>query len=132
MAIARITAEFKSSVETVWNLVTSLEEYAWRSDLGKIQVLEPGRKFVEYTKEGYRTTFTITAFLPLQRYEFDMENENMSGHWTGVFSAQSGKTVIDFTEDVTAKKIFMRPFVKGYLRKQQEQYIGDLRKALGE
>ena len=37
---------------------------------------------------------------------------------------------IDFTEDVTAKKVFMKPFVKGYLKKQQETYVNDLKKAL--
>lgn len=59
-----------------------------------------------------------------------MENSNMKGHWTGIFSEAEGQTIIDFTEDVTAKKLIMKPFVKAYLKKQQEQYISDLRKAL--
>lgn len=41
-------------------------------------------------------------------------------------------TEIDFTEEVTAKKIIMRPFVKIYLKKQQELYVKDLKKALEE
>lgn len=79
--------------------------------------------------DGYVTTFTITVFERDKRYEFDMENENMYGHWTGIFSEQGDTVSIEFIEDVTAKKIFMRPFVKGYLKKQQQQYIADLRKA---
>ena len=59
-----------------------------------------------------------------------MENSNMQGHWTGLFTERDGQTEIDFTEEVTAKKLIMKPFVKGYLKKQQEQYVSDLRKAL--
>lgn len=130
MAISKITAEFDSEIEKVWDMVTSLENYAWRSDLSKIEILKTEKQFVEYTKEGYMTKFTITAYEPHKRYEFDMENENMAGHWTGIFSYQDGKTVIEFTENVTAKKIFMKPFVGIYLKKQQEKYINDLKRAL--
>lgn len=130
MAVSRIRAEFACDVEKVWDVVTSLEEYSWRSDLGKIEILEPGRRFAEHTKDGYVTEFTITAFEPYKRYEFDMENENMKGHWIGIFSGHGGKSMIEFTEDVTAEKIFMKPFVKGYLKKQQEKYVEDLRRKL--
>ena len=56
----------------------------------------------------------------------------MKGHWSGIFTQKCGQTEIDFTEDVTAKKVFMRPFVKAFLKKQQAQYIADLKKALQE
>ena len=59
-----------------------------------------------------------------------MENGNMKGHWIGLFTQKGEETEIDFTEEVTAKKILMKPFVKLYLRKQQTQFIADLRKAL--
>ncbi len=130
MALSTITAEFQSNVEKVWNIVTSLEEYSWRSDLSKIVILIPEKKFEEHTKDGYATRFTITACEPYKRYEFDMENDNMKGHWTGLFSYQNGKTTITFTENVTAKKIFMKPFVGLYLRKQQAAYVRDLKRAL--
>ncbi len=73
---------------------------------------------VEYTKEGYTTTFTITAIEPCRRWEFDMENDNMKGHWIGIFTQKDGQIEIEFTEDVVAKKLFMKPFVKGFLKKQ--------------
>lgn len=130
MAISNVKAEFSYDVKKVWELVTSLEDYSWRSDLRKIEVLGDGKKFVEYTKDGYSTQFTVTVSELYKRYEFDMENENMAGHWTGVFSFKNGITTIDFTEDVTAKKIIMKPFVKMYLKKQQENYILDLKNAL--
>lgn len=127
MAVSKIRAEFACDVRKVWDIVTSLDEYSWRSDLGKIEILETGRKFAEYTKDGYVTEFTITAFEPYKRYEFDMENGNMKGHWIGIFSGTDERTVIEFTEDVTAKKILMRPFVKGYLKRQQGRYVEDLK-----
>lgn len=130
MAIANRKEELSYPIEKVWKVVTDLEDSSWRSDLDRIEILEEGVKFVEYTKDGFATTFTITCFEPANRYEFDMENENMKGHWTGVFSAQGEKTVVDFTEDVTAKKAIMKPFVGIYLKKQQSVYIEDLKKAL--
>lgn len=129
MATSNMKAVFQSDVQTVWDIVTSLENYQWRSDLSKIEIIND-KQFVEYTKDGYATTFTITVTEPCRRWEFDMENSNMKGHWTGVFTEKDGQTEIDFTEDVTAKKLIMKPFVKGFLKKQQEQYVSDLRKAL--
>lgn len=129
MAISNIKAIFQSDVQRVWEVVTSLENYSWRSDLSKVEIISKNQ-FIEYTKDGYPTTFTITNAEPYRQWEFDMENSNMKGHWTGVFTEKEGNTEIDFTEEVTAKKIIMKPFVKSYLKKQQEQYISDLRKAL--
>lgn len=132
MTTANIKVTLNGDVETVWNTVTSLTEWGWRSDVSRIEVLEKGCKFVEYTEEGYATNFTITAFEPLQRYEFDMENSSMKGHWVGLFSGEGEKTTIDFTEDIMVKKWFMKPFAGAYLKKQQQTYADDLRKALEE
>lgn len=129
MAVSQIRAVFSASAREVWDVVTSLENYQWRSDLGRIEVLNE-KLFVEYTKEGFSTKFTITVWEPYKRWEFDMENSNMSGHWSGTFSEKDGQTEIVFTEDVTAKKLIMKPFVKSFLKKQQNQYIADLKKAL--
>ena len=86
--------------------------------------------FVEYTKEGYATTFTIAKEEPCRCWAFDMENGNMRGHWTGRFTAKEDDTEIELIEEITAKKFFLRPFVKGYLKKQQEQFVADLTAAL--
>ncbi len=131
MAVSNIKAAFQSDIQRTWEVVTSLKNYSWRSDLSKIETLNDAQ-FIEYTKEGYATVFTVTAKEPYKRWEFDMENDNMKGHWTGIFTQKDGMTEIDFTEDVTAKKIFMKPFVKAYLRKQQALYVSDLRKALSQ
>ncbi len=129
MAISNIKAVFQQDIQKVWDKVTSLEDYTWRSDISKIEILNE-QQFVEYTKEGYATTFTITVVEPYRCWEFDMENDNMKGHWTGVFTKKGKQTEIDFTESVVAKKLFMKFFVKPFLKKQQTLYVSDLKKAL--
>lgn len=133
MTTSTATATFACDIQSVWDTVTSLEETAWRSDLGRIEVLND-RQFVEYTEEGYATTFTVTAMEPCRRWEFDLENDNIKGHWTGIFTQKGEQTEISFTEEVAVKKpllkLLMKPYLKAYLKKQQAQYISDLRSAL--
>ena len=129
MPTVNIKVTFPCGVEKVWNRVTSLENSAWRSDLSRIEIVDEAQ-FVEYTKDGYATAFTITVAEPFKRWEFDMENANMKGHWIGIFSQNGEETTVDFTECVIAKKLWMKPFVKGYLKKQQALYAADLKKAL--
>ena len=98
---------------------------------------------VNYAIQNHRISperLDFTAAIPVEtmvevkeaykRWEFDMENENMTGHWTGIFLQKNGQTEIDFTEEVTVKKPIMKLFIKSYLKKQQETYIKDLRKVL--
>ena len=59
-----------------------------------------------------------------------MENGNMKGHWIGIFTEKDNGTEVDFTEDVTAKKFLVKPLIKAYLKRQQAQYISDLKRAL--
>ncbi len=131
MAISKIKVKIHCDIQTVWETVTSLENYSWRSDLRKIEVVSE-RQFIEHTKDGYTTTFTTVMLEPYKRWEFDIENTNIKGHWIGVFSPKDGFTEIEFTESATAKakKWYLIPFVKAYLKKQQEIYISDLKKAL--
>ena len=129
---SRIQAVFPAACGRVWAVVTAVEDYAaWRSDVSRVEVLGEGR-FVEYTKSGFPTTFTTTVMETCRRWEFDMENANMTGHWTGVFSERDGGTEVVFTESVAAKKWFLRPFVRGYLKRQQARFAADLRAALAK
>ncbi len=128
MTTSNIKATLSCDIHKAWEIITSVKNYTWRSDLSKTEVIS-SRQFIEYTKEGYPTTFTITVTEPYKRWEFDMENSNMKGHWIGLFTSKDNKTEIDFTEYVTVKKFFMKPFVKSYLKKQQAQFISDLKKA---
>ncbi|MCM1244909.1 MAG: SRPBCC family protein [Roseburia sp.] len=130
MGNLNIKETFSSDIYKVWETVLAVEKYStWRSDLSKTEVINE-KKFIEYTKDGYSTVFTVTVVEPYKRWEFDMENSNMKGHWIGIFVSKGKETEIDFTEDVTAKKFFMKPFVKSFLKKQQTQFIMDLKKVL--
>ena len=128
MAVSNIKALIPGELQKVWELVLDIENYgAWRSDLSKTEIISD-KQFVEYTKDGYPTTFTVTVVDPYRRWEFDMENSNMTGHWTGIFTAKGDETEIAFMEQVEAKKWLLKPFVKLYLRKQQTQFVADIMK----
>ena len=129
MPTSKVTVHFPCSVERVWQIVTDLSRAAWRSDLKRVEVLDETH-FVEYTKSGYATNFTVTACEPLRRWAFIMENGNMSGSWEGNFEAAEGGARLTCTETVTAKHWWMRPFVPAYLKRQQKRYLDDLRKEL--
>ena len=128
MATSNIKALIPREICKVWEFILDIENYvAWRSDLSKTEVISD-KQFIEYTKDGYPTTFTVTVVDPYRRWEFDMENSNMKGHWIGIFADKGNGTEIDFTECVEAKKWLMNPFVKSYLRKQQERFVADIMK----
>ena len=127
--VSSVSAVLPAEADRVWQVVTGVEDYGWRGDLSRTEVRGEAQ-FVEYTREGFPTTFTVTVKEPCRRWEFDLENGNLTGHWTGVFTPRGEETQVEFTEQVTVKKAWMRPFVKSYLQKQQAQFIADLRKAL--
>lgn len=129
MAVSKVTVHFPCSVEQVWQVVTDLSCTAWRSDLERVEVLDETH-FVEHTKSGYATNFTVTACELLRRWAFTMENGNMSGFWEGIFEAAEGGTRLYCSETVNAKHWWMRPFVPGYLKRQQRLYLDDLRREL--
>lgn len=124
-----VTAQIPCGIETVWDIVTDNRNYAWRSDLSKIEMID-GDRFDEYTKDGFVTHFCITEKEPYRIYRFDMDNQNMSGRWTGIFESGENGTQIIFTEEVQVKNPIMNLFIAGYLKKQQNQYIADLKKAV--
>ena len=129
MPTSKITVHFPCPVEQVWQVVTDLAHTAWRSDLARVEVLDEAH-FVEHTKSGYVTNFTITFWEPFRRWAFTMENGNMSGSWEGIFEEAEGGTRLRCTETVNAKRWWMRPFVSGYLKRQQKLYLDDLGKEL--
>lgn len=126
MITSNIKAVIHYDVHKVWNTVTDIEKYHWRSDLSKVELINE-KEFVEYSKDGYSTKFITTFVEPYKRWEFDMENNNMTGHWIGTFTAIENGTCVDFTEYVRPNKWFMNLFIKQYLKKQQTQFINDLK-----
>lgn len=129
MATSKAIVHFPCPVEQVWKIVTDLTHTTWRRDLVRVEVLD-GTHFVEHAKSGYATEFTVTACELPRYWAFTMENGNMSGSWEGIFEAAEGGSRLTCTEVVTGKHWWMRPFVPGYLKRQQKLYLDDLRKEL--
>lgn len=129
MATSQVAAEFSCPVETLWRTVTDLEHTGWRSDLARVEILDESR-FVEHTRNGYATCFTVTAREAPRFWAFTMENGSMSGAWEGHFEETANGSRLVCTETVNAKCWWMRPFVPGYLKRQQALYLEDLRRAL--
>lgn len=125
MAVSNIKIKLPYSIDRIWNVVVSLTDYGWRSDLSSIRDMGNG-EFIETDKKGYSTNFKITTVKKYELYEFEMDNSNICGNWTGKFIESDGQVLLDFTEDAVVKKWYLKPFLKSFLRKQQERYINDL------
>ncbi len=127
MPVSSIKATIHADISRVWNVVTDVGRYCtWRSDLSRMEA-RGERRFAEFTRGGYATHFTVTVCVPESRWGLDMYNTNICGHWVGEFRASGGETEVVFTEDVSARKLLIRPFVRGYLRRQQARFIADLK-----
>lgn len=73
MATSNIKALIPSELRQVWDFVLDIENYtAWRSDLSKTEVISD-EQFIEYTRDGYPTTFTVTLVEPYRRWEFSVK-----------------------------------------------------------
>ena len=127
-----ITANFSSDIVKVWNTVTDNRRHTWRSDLSKIEISGDGKTFIEYTKRGFPTIFTVTWEQFPERYVFNMQNQHLSGRWTGDFVRDGEGTRVEFSEEVTVKNPVFNLFAGFYLKKKQAAYVRDLRKVLGE
>ena len=80
MATATIKKILNSDIQSVWETVLCVKRYSrWRSDLSKTQVIHDGQ-FIEFTKDGFATHFTVTKAEPYRRWEFDLENSRIRGH----------------------------------------------------
>ena len=92
MVTSNIKALIPSDLRKVWDFVLDIENYGtWRSDLSKTETINE-KQFIEYTNDGYTTTFTVTLVEPYRRWEFNMENSNMKGHWIGFFTCKRKRT----------------------------------------
>ncbi len=129
MVTSTFQATLGCDVRAVWRVVTSLEDHAWRSDICRIEILSE-TQFREYTPGGVATTFTITAFEPCCLYAFELENEQLSGRWTGRLFAVPGGTKVVFTERVAPRRWYLAPLVRLFLKRQQRIYFRDLKKKL--
>ena len=66
MTSSKIKMTIDAPLTCVWEVVTSLENYTWRSDISKLEVIND-KQFVEISQEGISTYFTITVTKPYQQ-----------------------------------------------------------------
>jgi len=126
MIKSNIKKEFNCDIEKLWKIITDNTEYAWRSDLSKIEITDDTH-FIEYAKNNYPTYFTITSKEYLKEYKFDIENTNIKGKWTGIFKKlENGNVLLDFTEEIETNNFIMKLLAKPYLKSQQKRYMRDL------
>jgi len=132
MVSSKIKKEFNCSVEKLWDVITDNTDYAWRSNLSKIEIIDD-KHFVEYAKNNFPTYFTITTKLKYEEYCFDIENTKIKGKWTGLFrKLPNDHAELDFTEEITTSNPVMKLLVKSYLKSQQKRYMKDLAKKINE
>ena len=61
MAISNVKATLQVDIERVWEIVTSLYDYSWRSDLSKIEILEDSEELqndIKSVSEMFKDVFT--------------------------------------------------------------------------
>lgn len=130
MIKSKIKKEFHCNIEKLWDIITDNTNYAWRSDLSKIEITD-NTHFTEYAKNNFPTYFTITSKQKFKEYKFDMENANMKGKWTGLFKElPNGNIELSFIEEIEVSSFIMKLLAKPYLKSQQKRYMRDLEKEI--
>ena len=129
MAVSNMRATLLYPIEVVWDTVTNLKDFSWRSDLKDVKIIDENN-FIEITKNGVETYFRITECIKYQSWIFEIENKNIKGTWVGKFYVEDDKTILDFTETVVSKKLIFKPFISLYLKRQQKIYFRDLKAKL--
>lgn len=128
MIKSNIKKEFSCDKDKLWNIITNNENYSWRSDLSRIEIVDD-KHFIEFAKNNYPTYFIITSKKKLKEYKFDLENTNIKGRWTGLFNElPNGNIELDFTEEIVVNNLIMKLLAKKYLKSQQKRYLRDLEK----
>ena len=113
-------------IEIVWDTVTNLKDFSWRSDLKAVKIIDE-HNFIEISKNGIETYFRVTECIKYQSWAFEIENKNIRGTWVGKFYSKGDKTILEFTENIVSKKLIFKPFISLYLKRQQKIYFRDLK-----
>ena len=76
IAVSNLKATLICPIEIVWDTVTNLNDYSWRSDLKDVRIIDE-HSFIEITKDGIETYFKITECIKYQSWIFEIENKNI-------------------------------------------------------
>ncbi|MCS4480576.1 hypothetical protein JQ035_11660 [Clostridium botulinum] len=130
---AEVTAYLQSDIKSVWNVVTNNNDYKWRSDIEKIEIINDEKEFIEYTPSGIATKFFITKKEECSQYKFSMGNKMFTGFWTGHFQKQKWWNKDSFCRNIFIKIQSLRFYLIFYGFKENAKYIYiRFKKKLGE
>ncbi|NLY20659.1 MAG: hypothetical protein GXZ08_05210 [Tissierellia bacterium] len=133
MREANIFANLKSSPRSVWEVITNKEDYSWRSDLEKIEIVDE-TKFIEYHKSGNKTVFIIVDKIPYEEYRLNIFHDKFTGEWVAKLKEKSDGTTIEIYKkiEMTDKLTELMSYMSINMKMEQKIYIRDLKKKLGE
>ena len=130
MASLGVRVTFKEDIQKVWDVITSVDKYkSWRSDLKEMEIIDE-EQYVETTEDGYVTTYIVVRRAEGKRLELEVENETLSGRWVINLTESSEGTEFALQARMSANKFYYQPYVRGYLKNQQLNYMTDLKKIL--
>lgn len=120
---------FKSSVEQVFGVITDMLDYSWRSDLSNVEFVDVG-KYIEFNRKNHPTKIAVTECIENTQFEYDVQNENYTGHWCGQFAPLDDGGCIMYLLFYFESNSFLGNFLN--IEKFEKRYIDDLKKKLGE
>lgn len=124
----------KADIETVFRVVSDLKGQQWRSNIGKIEILDStpsAEVWTETPNRGPQLKFRTKTINKPHLFVIEIiDNPQFGGQWIGRFSATSeGKTEIEFTETVLLNGFIAKMFSYLFfnLEKVVDTYIEDLK-----
>lgn len=121
--------DFKSSVEDVFKIVSNIDDCSWRSDLSKVKKVD-AHTYIEYNRKNHATKIKITDCRKNIQFEYDIQNYNYVGHWSGQFAPLKDGGCRMYLSFYFEPCSILGKFVN--VDKFEERYIEDLKKKLYE
>ena len=120
MITSQIQATLPYNIKIVWQAVTDIKNYHWRSDLSHTEVLNK-YQFTKYAKNGTPTHFTTTVFQPYSCWEFTLEKQQHQRPLARKFFLNRELLPLyTLPKKLPLKKFCLKPILKFYLRRQQK------------
>lgn len=129
-------SQFGAPLEIVYKVVTNNEDYAYRTDVQEIRILESNMDFEVWEEIAYNGTiikFRTKEKIPYTFYSFNMESELFTGYWTAQFKeTEDGGTIFTATEHIRIKNPYMKVFSYPFFNigRFMETYQNDLKAKL--
>ena len=133
MRESNILANLKSSPRNIWEIIINNEDYFWRSDLEKIEIVDE-TKFIEYHKSGNKTVFIVVDKIPYEEYRLNIFHDKFTGERILRLEEEKDGTTLELSEkiEMNDKLTELLSYMSMNIKMEQKIYIRDLKKKLGE